>query len=71
MICEDRYRPLRRVLMDIAHQASEWIRTYFMQSPDVVISSPKYFNVLLLEWTENPCDKESDENDPERRRLSF
>jgi hypothetical protein len=70
-ICEDRYRPLRRVLMDIAQPASEWIRTYFMQSPDVVISSPRYFNELLLEWMEDPCDKQSDENDPERRRLSF
>jgi hypothetical protein len=70
-ICEDRYRPLRRALMDIAQPASEWIRTYFMQSPDVIISSPEYFNELLLGWMDDPCDKESDENDPERRRLSF
>jgi hypothetical protein len=69
-ICEDRYRPLRRVLMDIAKPASEWIRTYFMQSPDVVVSSPEYVNELLLEWLEDPCDKESDEKDPERSRLS-
>jgi hypothetical protein len=70
-ICEDRYRPLRRALMDIAKPASEWIRTYFMQSPEVVVSSPEFFNELLLEWMEDPCDKEPDENDPERRRLSF
>jgi hypothetical protein len=70
-ICEDRYRPLRRALMDIAKPASEWIRTYFMQSPEVVVSSPEFFNELLLEWLEDPCDKESDENGPERRRLSF
>jgi hypothetical protein len=70
-ICEDRYRPLRRALMDIAKPASEWIRTYFMQSPEVVVSSPEFFNELLLEWMEDPCDKEPDDNDPERRRLSF
>jgi hypothetical protein len=70
-ICEDRYRSLRRALMDTAKPASEWIRTYFMQSPEVVVSSPKFFNDLLLEWMEDPCDKEPDENDPERRRLSF
>ena len=70
-ICEDRYRPLRRELMDIAKPASEWIRTYFMQSPEVVVSSPEFFNELLLEWMEDPCDKEPDENDPEMRRLSF
>jgi hypothetical protein len=70
-ICEDRYRPLRRALMDIAKPASEWIRTYFMQSPEVFVSSPEYFNELLLEWLEDPCDKNSDENDPEKRRLSF
>jgi hypothetical protein len=70
-ICEDRYRPLRRALMDIAKPASEWIRTYFMQSPEVFVSSPEYFNELLLAWLEDPCDKESHKNDPERRRLSF
>jgi hypothetical protein len=70
-ICEDRYRPLRRALMDIAKPASEWIRTYFMQSPEVFVSSPEYFNELLLEWLEDPCDKKSHENDPERRRLSL
>jgi hypothetical protein len=57
--------------MDIAKPASEWIRTYFMQSPEVVVSSPEFFNELLLEWMEDPCDKESDENDPERRNLSY
>jgi hypothetical protein len=70
-ICEDRYQPLRRALMDVAKPASEWIRAYFMQSPEVYVSSPEYFNELLLEWLEDPCDKNSDENDPERRRLSF
>jgi hypothetical protein len=70
-ICEDRYRPLRLALMDIAKPASEWIRTYFLQSPEVVVSSPEFFNDLLLEWMEDPCDKESDEKDPDRRRLSF
>jgi hypothetical protein len=70
-ICEDRYRPLRRALMDIAKPASEWIRTYFMQSPEVVVSSPEFFNELLLDWMEDPCDKEFNENDPETRRLSY
>jgi hypothetical protein len=57
-ICEDRYRPLRQALMEAAKSASEWIRTYFMQSPEVVISSPEFFNELLLEWMEDPCDEQ-------------
>jgi hypothetical protein len=35
-----------------------------MQSPDILISSPKYFYDLFLEWMEDPCGKESAENDP-------
>jgi hypothetical protein len=57
-ICEDRYRPLRQVLMEAAKPASEWIRTYFSKSPEVVISSPKFFNELLLEWMVDPCDEQ-------------
>jgi hypothetical protein len=45
--------------------------TYFLQSSEVVVSSPEFFNNLLLEWMEDACDKKSDKNDPERRRLSF
>ena len=66
-ICENRYQPLRQALMDVAKPASEWIRTYFIQSPEVYVSSHE----LLLEWLEDPCDKESDENNQERRHLAF
>jgi hypothetical protein len=66
-ICEDQYRPLRKTLMNIARPASEWIRSYFMQSPEVVVSSPDYFNLLLLDWMEDPCDQL---RDGEGRRLS-
>jgi hypothetical protein len=66
-ICEDQYRPLRKTLMNIAKPASEWIRSYFMQSPDVVVSSPEYFDSLLLDWMEDPCNQP---RNGEGRRLS-
>jgi hypothetical protein len=55
-ICESQYDQLREVLMDISIKASTWIRTFFLKSNDVVVSSPEYFEELLLEWMQDPCD---------------
>jgi len=69
-ICLPKYKTLRRKLMGIARAASTWIRMYFMQHPDVLVSSPEYFDKLLLTWMEDPCELQEPESEDEyRRRL--
>jgi len=55
-ICQKQYGPLRDELMKNSIAASKWIRNYFLQSPDVTVSSPDYFKELLLSWLIDPCD---------------
>jgi hypothetical protein len=55
-ICESKYKDLRRDLMKNSREASTWIRKYFLKSPDVTVSSPDYFNALLVSWMTDPCD---------------
>ena len=54
-ICESGYEELRRVLMENAKSASEWMRRFFINSEDVVVSSPDYFNELMDSWLVDPC----------------
>jgi hypothetical protein len=55
-ICDDKYLTLRDVLMNNARNASLWITKYFLQSPDVVVSSRDYFqNTLMKSWELDPC----------------
>ena len=55
-ICQDRYKPIRHELVKNAQEASLWIRTSgFLSSPDVTVSSPDYFNSLLENWMDDPC----------------
>lgn len=56
-ICDPKLRFVRAELMKNARQASTWIRTYFLKSPDVIVSSPTYFNELLALWMTDPCSK--------------
>lgn len=60
-ICEEQYRPLREELMKGARETSLWIRTSFLASKDVTVSSPEYFNELMQGWMEDPCDTQSDQ----------
>jgi hypothetical protein len=53
---EPKYDKLRQNLMRISRAASRWIRQYFLHCPDVYVSSPDYFNQLLLDWMNDPCD---------------
>jgi hypothetical protein len=55
-ICDVRYRLVRAELMENAIAASRWIREYFLESPDVTVSSPEYFRSLLEGWMTDPCD---------------
>ena len=53
-ICE--HDKVRAILMQHATAASIWIREYFLESPDVIVSSPEYFNELVELWMVDPCD---------------
>jgi len=55
-ICDEDHVIIRKKLLDISQRASEWIRTYFLASPDVVVSSKEYFLEILKEWERDPCD---------------
>lgn len=66
-ICEEQYRPLRDELMKGARESSVWIRTYFLASTDVFVSSPEYFEQAMRAWMTDPCEDES-QQDP--RALS-
>jgi Sulfotransferase domain len=54
-ICDSEYEELRNVLMDIAIKASTWIRTFFLKSDDVVVSSRQYVEEILVGWMQDPC----------------
>jgi len=54
-ICDSQYDELRMELMKHAQAASTWIRDFFLESPDVTVSSPEYFRELLLTWMYDPC----------------
>jgi hypothetical protein len=53
-ICDDKYSELRNVLMNMARPASVWIRKYFIESRDVVVSSREYFIEILETWMHDP-----------------
>jgi hypothetical protein len=55
-ICHDEYIPVRNELMVLARSSSEWIRTVFLLSPTVTVSSKEYFESILMGWMKDPCD---------------
>lgn len=55
-ICDAIYKPLRKVLVDHGRTSAQWIREYFLQSPDVFVPSGKMFDILMDQWTQDPCD---------------
>lgn len=54
-ICDMKFRFIRAELMKSAVEASIWIREYFLESPDVTVSSPEHFKKLVEEWLIDPC----------------
>ena len=55
-ICDSRYDAIRDVLLQNGREAAQWMKDYFLKSPDVVVSSPDYFaNHLLAAWGVDPC----------------
>jgi Sulfotransferase domain len=58
-ICDDEHMLVRQELMRISRAASQWIRFYLLQSPDVVVSSPEFFDEAIQAWMLDPCDEQS------------
>lgn len=55
-ICRDKYKDLRRELMEIARLNGEWIRDVFVHLPGIHVSSPSYFRQLMTDWINtDPC----------------
>jgi hypothetical protein len=55
-ICDDRFATVRSTLMEQSVNASKWIREYFVDAEDVVVSSKEHFSdVLLTAWERDPC----------------
>jgi len=55
-ICDDKYAELRVELLATGKAASKWIRHYFVDHPDVTVSSPNHFKKILKAWEVDPCD---------------
>jgi hypothetical protein len=54
-ICRPQHDALRAELMRIARAASVWIRRYFLESEDVVVSSRDFLEQSLSAWMVDPC----------------
>jgi hypothetical protein len=55
-ICRPQHDALRAELMRIARAASVWIRRYFLESEDVVVSSREFLEQSLSTWMVDPCE---------------
>jgi hypothetical protein len=54
-ICDCLYAALRSDILEVGKAASDWIATYFMDHPDVTISSKERFREMLATWNTDPC----------------
>lgn len=54
-ICDAEHNRIREVLMEKARTSSLWIRDYFLESSDVVVSNRSHFVELIERWNEDPC----------------
>lgn len=62
-ICRQEFAPVLEEMVKIARAASLWFRQYFIQSPDVTVSSPEHIEELLKAWMVDPCQKEAEQVD--------
>jgi hypothetical protein len=56
-ICDPEHDEIREVLLEKAKLSSRWIRSFFLQSDDVVVSSRQHFRKILDTWNHDPCDR--------------
>jgi hypothetical protein len=55
-ICDPQYEPIHSKMMQVAKDASLWIRNYFLKSSSVTVSSPNHFEELLESWLIDPYE---------------
>ena len=56
-ICADKYTPLKAELLEIAKEASVWIReSGFLDNLDVLVSSRSHFEDIIKSWMDDPCE---------------
>eukprot|EP00978_Attheya_sp_CCMP212_P012440 scaffold31070_cov46-Attheya_sp.AAC.3 len=60
-ICDSKYKFVREILIEIGAEASNWIQNYFLQSPDVYVSSRDHFIDIINQWQYDPCDTKGKE----------
>lgn len=60
-VCDEKFTELREELMKVGKAASEWIQKYFMELPNVTVSSPDHFKEILKTWLVDPCDQRVEE----------
>jgi hypothetical protein len=56
-ICSADFSEVHSKLMQVSRNASQWIRGYFAQTPQVCTSSPEHFDHLISEWMKDPCQE--------------
>ena len=56
-ICDEEHDAVREELVKIGKEAATWITEYFIESPDVFVSSKSEFIKLLEDWGRDPCEK--------------
>jgi len=54
-ICDSEHAKVREELVRVGTKASEWIKTYFLASSRVTVSSKSYFLELIEKWKYDPC----------------
>lgn len=55
-ICDDEYREVRGLLVNHAIDAAEWIRDWFVRSPQVEVAAGESFFRFLEGWDGDPCE---------------
>lgn len=59
-ICNDEFANIRELLMRHAKNIAAWIREFFLDCEDVVVSSREYLNELLETYIYDPCEKKDE-----------
>lgn len=56
-ICQDEYQSVRNELMRLSRQNSLWLRSGFLDYPNVTVSARERLEEILVGWMSDPCDK--------------
>ena len=54
-ICDSEHNQVRKKLVEHGRNAAHWIQNYFVQSTNVVVTSPDSLFGLLHDWRKDPC----------------